>query len=188
MSQHFTTQTLEPVSSENADVEQKKMLDAAHAALGFVPNMYANMVNVPGVLSTYLHGYAEFRQRSGFTPVEQEVIFLAISQHNGCRYCTAAHSMLADKVSGVPSPVLAAIRTNQPLPDPKLQALYAFTQELVSTNGKPSQEIGDAFLAAGYSDILVLQIVLAAAVKTLSNYTNHLCKTELDDKFAGYKI
>ena len=96
--------------------------------------------------------------------------------------------MLADKVSGVPSPVLAAIRTNQPLPDPKLQALYAFTQELVSTNGKPSQEIGDAFLAAGYSDILVLQIVLAAAVKTLSNYTNHLCKTELDDKFAGYKI
>ena len=85
MSQHFTTQTLEPVSSENADVEQKKMLDAAHAALGFVPNMYANMVNVPGVLSTYLHGYAEFRQRSGFTPVEQEVIFLAISQHNGCR-------------------------------------------------------------------------------------------------------
>lgn len=188
MSQHFTTRTLNPVSSVIADVEQKKMLDAAHAALGFVPNMYANMVNVPGVLSTYLHGYAEFRQRSGFTPVEQEVIFLAISQHNGCHYCTAAHSMLADKVSGVPGPVLAAIRTNQTLPDPKLQALYAFTQELVSTGGKPSQKIGDAFLAAGYSDILALQIVLAAAIKTLSNYTNHLCKTELDDKFAGYKI
>ncbi|MDX7689402.1 MULTISPECIES: carboxymuconolactone decarboxylase family protein [Aeromonas] len=188
MSQHFTTPTLKPVLSGNADVEQKKMLDAAHAALGFIPNMYANMVNVPGVLSTYLHGYAEFRQRSGFTPVEQEVIFLAISQHNGCHYCTAAHSMLADKVSGVPGPVLAAIRSNQPLPDPKLQALYAFTQELVSTSGKPSQELGEAFLAAGYSDILALQIVLAAAVKTLSNYTNHLCKTELDDKFAGYKI
>ena len=23
--------------------------------LGFIPNMYANMVNAPGVLSTYLH-------------------------------------------------------------------------------------------------------------------------------------
>lgn len=35
---------------------------------------------------------------------------LAVSQVNGCTYCTAAHSMIADKKSGVPADVLNAIR------------------------------------------------------------------------------
>jgi alkylhydroperoxidase family enzyme len=69
-----------------------------------------------------------------------------------------------------------------------LQALYAYAQELVRTGGKPSQMTGEAFLAAGYTENHALQIVLAAAVKTLSNYTNHLCQTVVDDKFADYKV
>lgn len=96
--------------------------------------------------------------------------------------------MLADKMSGVPAPVLAAIRAHQPIPDAKLQALYAFAQEMVKTGGKPSQLVGEAFLAAGYAEAHALQIVLACAVKTLSNYSNHLFQTEVDDKFAAYKV
>lgn len=188
MSQHFVARTLKGITLDIADAEQKEVLDAARKAVGFIPNMYANMVNVPGVLSTYLHGYAAFRQESGFTPAEQEVVFLAISQHNGCNYCTAAHSMLADKISGVPGPVLAAIRAGQPIPDARLQALYAYAQELVKTAGKPGQTTGEAFLAAGYTEKQALQVVLAAAVKTLSNFTNHLCQTVVDEKFSAYKV
>lgn len=188
MNSHFVARTLHSVTLDSANPEQKEVLETALKQVGFIPNMYANMVNVPGVLTMYLHGYAAFRQKSGFTPTEQEVVFLAISQQNGCNYCTAAHSMLADKMSGVPAPVLAAIRAHQAIPDTKLQALYAYAQELVTTGGKPSQTIGDAFLAAGYSESQALQIVLATAVKTLSNYTNHLCQTEVDDKFADYKV
>jgi uncharacterized peroxidase-related enzyme len=188
MSQHFVAKTMNSITLDSANPEQKEILEAAQKAVGFIPNMYANMVNVSGVLSTYLHGYAEFRQKSGFSPTEQEVVFLAISQQNGCNYCTAAHSMLADKMSGVPAPVLAAMRAHQPIPDAGLQALYAYAQELVRTGGKPSQMTGEAFLAAGYTENHALQIVLAAAVKTLSNYTNHLCQTVVDDKFADYKV
>lgn len=188
MTQHFVARTLKPVTLDTATPEQKAVLEAAQQAVGFIPNMYANMANVPGVLSTYLHGYAAFRQTSGFSPAEQEVVFLAISQHNGCRYCTAAHSMLADKVSGVPAPVLAAIRAGAPIPDAKLQALYAYAQELVKTGGKPSQAVGEAFLAAGYSEKQALAVVLACAVKTLSNYSNHLCQTVVDEKFSAYEL
>lgn len=188
MTQHFVAQTLRGVTLESADATQKEVLEGALKAVGFIPNMYANMVNVPGVLSTYLHGYAAFRQRSGLSPAEQEVVFLAISQTNGCNYCTAAHSMLADKMSGVPAPVLAAIRSGEQIPDSKLAALYAFTQELVKTAGKPGQGVANAFLAAGYTESAALQIILASAVKTLSNYTNHLFQTEVDEKFAAYKV
>lgn len=188
MTQHFVAKTLRGVTLDSADATQKEVLEGALKAVGFIPNMYANMINVPGVLSTYLHGYAAFRQKSGLTPPEQEVVFLAISQQNGCNYCTAAHSMLADKMSGVPAPVLAAIRSGQPIPDARLAALYAFAQELVRTAGKPGQTVTDAFLAAGYTEATALQVILASAVKTLSNYTNHLFQTEVDDKFAAYKV
>jgi len=180
--------TLASVEHATAQGPQKEMLGNAQKQVGFIPNMYANMVNAPAVLSTYLHGYGLFRGESGFAPAEQEVVFLAVSQANGCSYCAAAHSMIADKVSGVPAPVLSAIRQGQPIPDAKLAALYALTQELVRTNGRPSQEKVAAFLNAGYKEKDILYIVLAVAVKVLSNYTNHAFGTEVDERFAAYKI
>ncbi|EWS64737.1 putative peroxidase-related enzyme [Hydrogenophaga sp. T4] len=109
-------QQLKPVVHSDAQGAQKEILDTALKQVGFIPNMYANMVNAPAVLSTYLHGYGLFRKESGLTPTEQEVVFLAVSRTNGCKYCTAAHSMIADKMSGVPAPVLQAIRSHQPFP------------------------------------------------------------------------
>jgi len=182
------TSTLHPVAPAAANEAQKGLLDQALKQVGFIPNMYANMANVPAVLSTYLHGYGLFRKESGLKPAEQEVVFLAISQTNGCDYCTAAHSMIADKVSGVPGPVLQAIRHRQPIPDDRLAALHALTVEMVSTHGRPHAATVKAFLAAGFAEQDILYIVLAAAVKTLSNFSNHAMGTKLDERFAAYAV
>lgn len=40
-----------------------------------------------------------------------------------------------------------------------------------------------AFLHAGYSEKNVLDIILAIAVKTISNYSNHVMHTPLDARF-----
>lgn len=141
MANHFVNSTLKPVTAESGDANQQEVLNLALKQVGFIPNMYANMVNLAPVLSTYLHGYAEFRNKSGFNPVEQEVVFLALSLTNGCQYCGAAHSMLADKMSGVPADVLAAIREGNPIPDAKLQTLYDFTVELVEQKAKSAQPL-----------------------------------------------
>lgn len=167
---------------------QKEVLDAAMKQLGFIPNMYGNMANAPAVLSTYLHGYGLFRSESGFSPAEQEVVFLAVSRVNGCHYCTAAHSMIADKVSGVPKDVLAAIRSRQPIPNPRLDALHELATNLVLNQGRPDGEVVTKFLAAGFTERQMLYVVLAIAVKTLSNYTNHAFDTEVDVRFAKYAI
>lgn len=180
--------SLTAVAPENANVPQREILEAAQKQVGFIPNMYANMANVPGILSTYLHGYALFRKDSGFTPTEQEVVFLAVSQVNGCKYCTAAHSMIADKVSGVPAPVLQAIRDGHAIPDDRLAALFALTHELVKNLGQPTPASVEAFLKAGFTETHLLNIILAIAVKVLSNYTNHAFDTEVDERFAAYKV
>ncbi len=180
--------TLKSVTPATANAAQKEILDQAVKAVGFLPNMYVNMVNAPAVLSTYLHGYALFRSESGLKPAEQEVVFLAVSRVNGCTYCTAAHSMIADKKSGVPADVLKAIRAGQPIPDPRLAALFALTTEMVRTQGRPSASAIQAFLGAGFQEKDVLYLILAIAVKTLSNYTNHAFATPVDPVFSAYRV
>ncbi|UVW28772.1 carboxymuconolactone decarboxylase family protein [Massilia sp. H6] len=177
-----------PVDHASAQGKQKDVLDAALKGTGFIPNMYANMANAPGLLSTYLHGYDAFRKESGLSPVEQEVVFLSISQYNGCTYCTAAHSMIAEKMSMVPAEVVQAIRARQPIADARLAALSAMSVEMVAKHGQPSADIVGQFLQAGFEERDLLYIVLAAAVKTLSNYSNQAFGTELDEAFSAYRV
>lgn len=169
-----------------ASGEAKAVLDRAQAQVGFIPNMYANMVNLPSLLDTYLHGYALFREKGSLTPPEQEVVFLAISHENRCEYCVSAHSMLAAKKSGLAADAIAALRDGATVPDPKLAALDHFTRTMVRTRGNPSRDDVDTFVAAGYTEGHVLSIILAISVKTLSNYANHLFNTEVDGVFADF--
>ncbi|MGM0534546.1 MAG: carboxymuconolactone decarboxylase family protein [Pseudomonadota bacterium] len=177
---------LAPRTLDNADAKARPLLEEANAKLGFVPNMYEGMAKAPGVLSTYLHGYELFREDSGFTPPEQEVVFLTVSRLNGCGYCMSAHSMLADKMSRVPADVLEAIRNDRPIPDERLAALAEFTRVMFETRGKPGEADVKAFLDAGFKEQQVLQIVLALAVKTLSNYANHVNHPAIDEAFAAH--
>ncbi|MDZ7938138.1 MAG: carboxymuconolactone decarboxylase family protein [Rhodoferax sp.] len=180
--------TLTALTPATATGTATAQLADAQIKMGFVPAMYANMANAPAVLSTYLHGYGLFRTESGLSPAEQEIVFLATSIANGCDYCTAAHSMVADKMSGVPAPVLQAIRTGTTVPDAKLEVLRATTTALVLQRGQLTATQAQAFYAAGYSEHQLLYIVLALAVKTLSNYSNHAFDPQLDAPFAAYAV
>lgn len=186
----MTTPTLDVplLTAATAEAPATARLDAAQAKLGFVPNMYGAMAHLPGLLATYLDGYEAFRRESGFTPAEQETVFLAISEANGCTYCVAAHSMLAEKVSKVPAPSIAALRSGAELPDARLQALAAFTRTMVVSRGLPAKADVEAFLAAGFAPRQVFGVILAIGVKTFSNYTNHIVGTPLDPAFAAHAV
>ena len=179
---------LHSIDHASATGKPKEILDIALKQVGFIPNMYANMANAPGVLSTYLHGYGLFRSESGLKAAEQEVVFLAVSQVNGCKYCTAAHSMIAEKISGVPADVLKAIRAQTAISDAKLATLYATTVAMVNSHGQPGPETVKTFIDAGYKETDLMYIVLAIAVKTLSNFSNHLFATAIDDRFGAYIV
>lgn len=179
---------LTSVTNEAAIGDVKTIFEGSTTQLGFVPNMYRTMGNSHGYLSTYMHGYQAFRQSSNFTPIEQEIVFLVISRKNGCDYCTAAHSMIADKVAKFAPDVLEAIRADKPVPDPKLQALATMTSSLFEKRGLVTKEDVQSFLAAGYGEEKILEIILAISVKTLSNYSNHIFHTDLDAAFQNYEI
>ena len=177
--------TLPALTAETASPTASALLKGTQANYGFVPNMFTHMAQSPGLLSTYFHGFEQFRANSGFTAVEQEVVFLTISIENGCEYCVSAHSLVADAMSKVPTEVTNALRDGKPVADAKLAVLANFTRTMVATRGLPSQADVTQFLAAGYAEAQVLELILAIAVKTISNYANHLAHTPLDAAFAS---
>lgn len=175
--------TLSPKTVEDASPAAKGLLEHTKKEVGMIPNMYANMANAPALLSTYSHGYRLLRSESGFTPAEQEVIFLTISYENRCEYCMAAHSFVADMMSKVPIEVTEAIRNGMPIPDQKLRALSTFTSTMLNKRGNPTKEDVEMFLQAGYTEHHILYIILALSIKTISNYANHIFHTPVDTVF-----
>jgi len=175
--------SLPPKNIDTAAPLAREVLQAVKNEFKVVPNMYAYMANAPALLSTYSHGYKLFRKESGFSHIEQEVIFLTISYENQCDYCMAAHSVVADMISKVPVEVTDAIRNGTSVPDKKLKALHDFTSVMVNKRGLPTNEDVSPFLQAGYKEEQLLYIILAISIKTLSNYSNHIFHTPVDAMF-----
>ncbi|MBU0621193.1 MAG: carboxymuconolactone decarboxylase family protein [Gammaproteobacteria bacterium] len=168
-----------------APVEATPILHAAEKGLGFIPNLYAHLAEAPVALEAY-KDLGALLEKSTLSPTEQQVVLIAVSVKNNCAYCVAAHSFLARNMVKVPDNILAALRSGQPLPDVKLNALATFTKAVVRERGwvSGSQELND-FFSAGYTQRNALEVVLGVTMKTLSNYANHLTDTPLDVAFAS---
>ncbi|GAB1234916.1 carboxymuconolactone decarboxylase family protein [Ferrigenium sp. UT5] len=176
----FTLHTL-----DTAPAGSLPILDAAQKGLGFIPNLYAHLAESPATLQAYKQLGALLEQ-SAFTPQEQQIILLAVSQYNRCTYCVAAHSFIARNMAKVEDATIAALRSGGALPDGKQNALADFVRAVVRERGwvADSPEL-KAFFAAGYTRQQALEVVLGVAMKTISNYTNHLTDTPLDAAFAN---
>lgn len=172
---------------ESAPAAARPILADATARLGFVPNLYAGLAAAPPVLHAYL-GLAQQFAATSLSPVEREVVSLAASAEHQCRFCVAAHSMLATSMAGMPDAVLAALREGREPEDPRLGALAAFARAMVEERGwVAGHPAYQRFLAAGFSPAQALEVLLGVTQKVLSNYANHLMGTELNEAFAGYR-
>lgn len=175
------TMSLAPLAPETANEQQRSALEnGKQISGGMIPNMFSRMAHAPGLLNMYVAGYMAFRNESALTPAEQEVVLLTVSTENHCDYCMTGHRYMSDHVWKTPAEVSAAVVEGKPLPDAKLEALARFTRSMMAAKGHPSQEETAAFLNAGYTERNILDVVHAIALKTISNYNNHLFRTPSD--------
>jgi AhpD family alkylhydroperoxidase len=160
------------------------LLQGAQEKFGMIPNLFAKMATAPTLLQGYIQ-IADLFSQSSLTPTEQQIVLLTTSRFNGCEYCMGAHSALAS-MGGVDAEVVNAIRNDQPISDPKLEALRQFAHRITEMRGWVDPARVQLFLEAGYTPSNVLEVVLGVGQKTLSNYTNHLVNTQLDAVFAKH--
>jgi uncharacterized peroxidase-related enzyme len=166
-----------------APAASAELLNGVQKAWGFVPNLHRVLAESPAALEAYgaLWGIAE---KTSFTPAERNVAYLSIIYENECVYCMAGHTNLS-RMAKVSDDAIAAVREGRPIADAKLEALRRFAALVTRNRGVLSQAEVDAFKAAGYSNQAILDVLVLAATKLISNYTNHLAQTPLDSFMKG---
>ena len=166
---------------QTAPPKSKAILEGAKKAYGFVPNLMGVLAESPAAAKGFgaLTGIFE---KSDLSPTEQEVILMTNNRLNNCAYCMAAHTTAA-KMKGLPEDVVESLRSGSPLADRKLEALRSFAAKVNRQRGVLDTADVEAFLAAGYTQANILEVIVGTALKVMSNYTNHVANTPIDGAF-----
>jgi uncharacterized peroxidase-related enzyme len=174
---HFTVHTI-----DTAPVGSRPLLEGLKKAFGFVPNLFAVFAESPAALQGAL-AIGEAFSKSTLSPIEQQLVAIAVSEANDCQFCMAAHSTIAKHVAKADPALVGAARDRTPLPDAKLDALVTFTRKLVEQRGFVADADLAAFIKAGYSKAQVIEVLLGVGMKTFNNYVDHIAHVPLNDQF-----
>ena len=175
---------LNPQTIESAPEGSKETLRNIQKGFGFIPNLMGTFANSPAVLNGYMAMDAAW-EKSTLSPRERQFILLATSVQNHCNYCKAAHSTALKHMMKVDADLVNAVREGKDLADSKLNALVKFTKEVVNERGYVSGNTKSEFLKNGYNEVQMLEVIIGVALKTVSNYIDHLNPVEIDAGFKG---
>jgi len=171
-----------PHTLETAPAGSLELLRRVQNGFGFLPTLFAKLAESSNALAAYLDLRAHF-ERCSLSPIEQQVVALAVSVENGSTFCTSAHSYAARHVAGLSEDCISALRENRQLPDMKLNVLAEFTREVVRQGGRLDTGDLNVFLAGGFTMEQALDVVLGVALKTFTNYASHIVRPSLNEEF-----
>jgi uncharacterized peroxidase-related enzyme len=168
---------LNVVSPDQATGPIKQIYDDLTTKMGKVVNIFQGMANSPAALKAYLSMSAALAE-GDLSPEDREVVYLAVSESNGCHYCVSAHSMLAQRIGVSEEETLAARGFHSP--NEKRAALLEFVRKVIATKGFVKDEDIEAVRRAGYSDGQIAESIGYIGLATFSNLFNHVHDTTVD--------
>lgn len=171
----------ESFKTNEAPEKSKSMLKSVESKYGFVPNLIEGIARSPHLLNSYMKLSENF-ESSSLSSQEQEIVLLTVSRLNECEYCTSVHSMTAEK-AGIEWKTIEKIRNREKLSDERHEALRTFTERVVKDVGNVPHDVHTQFKNAGFTKQNALDVMVGVTLKTLTNSTNHLIETPLDEQF-----
>jgi AhpD family alkylhydroperoxidase len=172
---------LRPRTIESSPDGSKEHLKAVQLKNGFIPNLMATFGNSPAVLEGYLSLESAW-DKCSLTAIERQAILLTASVENKCTYCIALHSSTL-KGMGFDAHIIKAIRHGERLGKERLDALVNLTRELVTGRGFVAERTKERFMVAGYNEVAAMEVLVGVALKTISNYLDHLAPISIDAVF-----
>lgn len=169
---------------ESAPPAARRSMEATEKRLGYLPAPVARLATSPHLLDGFLKISGIF-EASTLDPLAREVLVLTVATRNGCHVCVAMHTAKV-MAMGQPEEVVAALRNQQQLQDPRLDAIREFTLEVLATAGAVAPEALRAFLAHGYTRQNALEVVLGIGAYTMSTLANRLTAAPLDEQLASF--
>tara|TARA_R110002051_G_scaffold255120_2_gene314176 strand:+ start:10332 stop:10880 length:549 start_codon:yes stop_codon:yes gene_type:complete len=176
--------TLKVHDIESAPEGSKGLLENSQKSFGMIPGLHGVLAASPQILEAYQTLHKLFTETS-FNNDELTVVWQTINVEHACHYCVPAHTGIA-KMMKVDDAITEALHNETTLADAKLEALRTMTLTIVRNRGNVTQEDLDVFYAAGYGEQQVLEIILGLSQKVISNYTNHIAHTPVDEPFKKF--
>jgi len=168
-------------NKDSAPAASVAVMEGLEQHIGFIPNLLGVMAESPMTI-TSMAAVNQAIEQSTLSPVERRVVTLTASAENNCVYCVPVQSTMA-KMEEMPDDILAQIRSRQSLTDKRLEALHAFTRNVIRNNGWVPENEVDEFLTAGYTSRQVLEVITLVSLMTLTNYVSHISSVPLDEVF-----
>nr|WP_318383628.1 carboxymuconolactone decarboxylase family protein [uncultured Enterobacter sp.] len=169
---------LASVQPENATGKTAELFTAIKRGMGKVPNAFQTIGTAPEVLGQAL-AHNAMLSKSSLSKQEVEAINLAVSEASGCDYCLAAHT-LTGKMAGFTLEQTQQLRRGDYPEDAHLDALVKFVQTLVRTHGTLPEATVNAFRAAGFTDVQVIETISAVSAILFTNMINRVNDTLVD--------
>lgn len=176
--------TLKVHTIASAPEGSKASLEESVKGFGMLPNLHGVFASSPNALEAYKTLHNLFSS-SSFNNEELTVIWQTINKEHECHYCLPAHTAIAHMMK-VDEGLINALAQGAAMPTKKLQALRDTTLSMIRNRGRLSDAELDTFYAAGYEERHILDIILGIAQKTMSNYTNHIANTPVDEPFQKF--
>jgi AhpD family alkylhydroperoxidase len=171
---------------ESAPTASRRVMTATERHLGYLPAASARMAESPHLLDGVMTLIAAF---DGCTldPLAREVLVMTIATGNGCHVCIAIHTARLAALDADPA-LVAALRAGpgEPLADPRLQAIRAFTLRVLETAGDAGGDALGEFLAHGYTPRNALEVVLGIGTYTMTTLANRLTQAPVDEQVAQF--
>lgn len=169
-----------PIQSiDTADESVRPALEGAQQAAGYVSNLLGVLANAPAALEAY-QTLSKINAKSALTLQEREVVQLVAGTRHGCTFCVAGHTALARNKARLAPEIIAALRSQTELPQPRLQALAVFTEAVIASRGRVEDEELQAFLQQGFTAGNALEVILGVGLATICNFSNNLAHTPLN--------
>ncbi|MBT4889815.1 MAG: carboxymuconolactone decarboxylase family protein [Rhodospirillales bacterium] len=169
-----------PVASpEQMSSETSQQLDELFEDWGERWGVIQTIANSPNLIKTFLPMHEQM-QHSSLSDDDREVIDLYLAMDNGCHYCIPAH-IYASRDLGLPDKEIAAIIERREPTDPRRRLVLKGLKALVESKGALSDQIYSELLKGGLSVENLLDIIGEIAHCTITNYTNRLAQTDIDD-------
>ena len=167
----FNVPKREEVSPKNQGI-----FDNLEKAVGFVPNLYATYAYSENALENYL---AFANAKTSLTAKQKEVVNLAVSQVNNCLYCLSAHTAIG-KMNGFTDAQILELRSGKASFDTKLDALARLARNITENRGATDATVVDNFFAAGWTKENLIDTIVLAGDKTISNYIHSTTQIPVD--------
>lgn len=159
------------------------ILKSVEARYGFVPNLLREMSKSPAALRVYLDGQAAMAG-SQLSPAERQLVQLAVSTYNECEYCRAAHRT-GCRSAGVAASEVELVEKGSLPEDRRSRVLVSAAWQVLDMRGLLAPTDLASLEVEGLDRGQLYEVVALIALKTLSNYVNHIAHTPVDEAFRG---